>query len=82
MRPNLNFHNEYTAKIPASNREKALALFNKMSVANPGLSQEAKIKITDIIDGGLQIYIGNVSAFDKKTEYVIKTYLNSIRDFF
>jgi hypothetical protein len=80
MEPNRNFHNEYTANIKKDNRERALALFNKMSSADPGLMQRAKIKITDRLDGGLYIYIGNVSAFESKTESVIKMYLNSIRE--
>jgi hypothetical protein len=81
MKPNLNFHNEYTAKINQSNRNKALGLFNKMSESKPGLMQSAKVKITDNTDGTLFIYIGNVSAFDSKTEIIIKNFLNSIREF-
>jgi hypothetical protein len=80
MEPNRNFHNEYTANIKKDNRERALALFNKMSDADPGLMQNCKVKIVDRIDGGLFIYIGNTSAFEKKVEAVIKTYLNSLRE--
>ena len=80
MKPNINFHNEYTANISSVNRDRAFALFNKMSESEPGLMQNAKVKITDKIEGGIHIYIGNVSAFNKKTETVIKTYLNSIRE--
>jgi hypothetical protein len=80
MKENKNFYNEYTANIKAENRERALALFNKMSDADPGLMQNCKVKIIDKIDGGLFIYIGNTSAFEKKVETVIKTYLNSLRE--
>jgi hypothetical protein len=52
-----------------------------MSESKPGLMQSAKVKITDNTDGTLFIYIGNVSAFDSKTEIIIKNFLNSIREF-
>jgi hypothetical protein len=79
MKPNLNFHNEYYATIEKANRSRALTLINKMSSSKPGLLQEAKVEIRDLIDGGLEIYIGNTSAFDLQSKTVIFNYLNSIR---
>lgn len=79
IQPNLNFHNEYHAIIEKENRIKALTLLKKMSDAKPGLMQLAKIVIKDEIDGGLDIFISNSSAFDLPTKTVIFNYLNSIR---
>lgn len=76
---NLNFYNEYHAYIEKENREKALTLLKKMSDAKPGLLQKAKIKIKQEIDGGLDIFIENTSAFDLPTKTVIFNYLNGIR---
>jgi hypothetical protein len=79
MKPNTNFHNEYFAIIEPVNRDKALGLLRKMSDAKPGLMQEAKVQVTDLIDGGLDIFISNTSAFDYPTKRIIFNYLNSIR---
>lgn len=79
IKPNMNFYNEYHAIIEKENREKALLLLRKMSDAKPGLFQKAEIKIKDEIDGGLDIFMSNTSAFDPQTKTVIYNYLNGIR---
>jgi len=78
IKPNLNFHNEYDAVIQPEDREKALSLFKKMSLAKPGLIQSAEVSIKDEVDGSMYIFISNVSAFDKNTEIVIKKFLNQL----
>lgn len=79
MKPNLNFYNEYHAIIEPINRDKALGLLRKMSDSKPGLMQAAKIQVTDLIDGGLDIFMSNTSAFDDATKRIIFNFLNSIR---
>jgi hypothetical protein len=79
IKPNLNFYNEYHAIIEPANRSKALGLLKKMSDAKPGLMQQAKITIKDEIDGGLDIFMSNTSAFDEPTKRVIFNFLNGIR---
>lgn len=79
IKPNLNFYNEYHAIIEPTNRSKALDLLRKMSDAKPGLMQQAKINIKDEIDGRLDIFIGNTSAFDKSTKRIIFNFLNFIQ---
>ena len=78
MKPNLNFYNQYEAKIKAVDRNKALALFNKMSESKPGLMQEAQVTIREEIDGGLFIKINNTSALGETTTNVIKKFLNTL----
>ena len=41
--------------------------------------QQAKITIKDEIDGGLDIFMSNTSAFDESTKRVIFNFFNSIR---
>jgi hypothetical protein len=79
MKPNVNFHNQYEARIKASDRSKALSLFNKMSESKPGLMQEAEVKIKEDVDGSLYIFINNTSAFDETTRNVIKKFLNTMK---
>jgi len=78
MRPNLNFHNEYDSLIDKSNRTKALALIRKISESKPGLLQEAKCKIDDLIDGDLEISFYNTKVFDYQTKRIIFNFLNSM----
>ena len=74
-----NFYNEYQATIKKENRNQALKLLKKMSDAKPGLMQSAKIQIRQELDGGLDIYMSNTSAFDPQTKIVISKFLNSIK---
>ena len=79
IKPNLNFYNEYHAIIEPTNRSKALDLLRKMSDVKPGLMQQARINIKDEIDGSLDIFMSNTSAFDESTKRIIFNFLNSIR---
>jgi hypothetical protein len=78
MKPNLNFYNQYEAKIKAVDRNKALSLFNKMSESKPGLMQEAQVTIREEISGELFIKINNTSALGETTTNVIKKFLNTL----
>jgi hypothetical protein len=79
MKPNLNFHNEYYVTIQSVDRLAVLALFKKMSDSKPGLFQDAKIRIKDNVKGTLDVYIGNMSAFDVTTKNVILKFLNTFK---
>ena len=79
MKPNLNFHNEYYVTIQSVDRLTVLALFKKMSDSKPGLFQDAKIRIKDNVKGTLDVYIGNMSAFDVTTKNVILKFLNTFK---
>ena len=79
IKPNLNYYNEYHVIIEPTNRSKALDILRKMSDAKPGLMQQAKITINDEIDGSLDIFISNTSAFDESTKRIIFNFLNYIR---
>lgn len=81
MKPNLNFANEYYAKIPKLNREKALSLFRKMKEVKPNLMAEARIEMKDLLEGDLEIFMFNTSAFEVSEKRVIFNFLNSIRKF-
>jgi hypothetical protein len=82
IQPNLNFHNEYDVLIDVSNREKALHLLKKISDAKPGLLQEVKFKVKDLVNGDIEIEFKNTEAFDYPTKRVVFNYLNSIRKFY
>ena len=78
MKPNLNFHNEYDSLIDKSNRTKALTLIRKISESKPGLLQEAKFHMEDIINGDLEIEFKNTEAFDYQTKRIIFNFFNSM----
>ena len=82
IKPNLNFHNEIDFLIDITNREKALHLLKKISDAKPGLLQEVKFKVKDLVNGDIEIEFKNTEAFDYPTKRVVFNYLNSIRKFF
>ena len=78
IKPNLNFHNEYDSLIDKSNRKKALTLIKKISESKPGLLQESKFKIEDLIDGDLEIGFYNTKVFDYQTKRIIFNFFNSM----
>ena len=82
IKPNLNFHNEYDVLIDVENRSKALNLLKKISDSKPGLLQEVKFKVKDLINGDVEIEFKNTSAFDYQTKRVIFNYLNSMRKYY
>ena len=82
IKPNLNFHNEIDFLIDVTNREKAFHLLKKISDEKPGLLQEVKFKVKDLINGDIEIEFKNTEAFDYPTKRVVFNYLNSIRKFF
>ena len=82
IQPNLNFHNEIDFLIDVENRTKALNLLKKISDAKPGLLQEVKFKVKDLVNGDVEIEFKNTSAFDYPTKRIVFNYLNSIRKFY
>ena len=82
IKPNENFWNEYYALVDVKNRDKVLAFTNKMSDAKPGLFQEAKFDLKDRLNGDIEVWIRNTSAFDYPTKCVIFKYFNALNKFY
>ena len=78
MKPNWNFYNEYTALIPAKNRDKMLILTQKMSRTKPGLLHESQFQMRDHIGGSFYVKFGNMEAFSESEKTTIIKYIHSI----
>ena len=82
IKPNLNFYNEYYALVDVKDREKLISLTKKMSESKPGLLQESKFELKDRLNGDIEVWISNTSAFDYQTKRIVFNYLNSIRKYY
>jgi len=82
IKPNLNFHNEYYALVDVKDREKLLSLTKKMSESKPGLLQEAKVELKDRLNGDIEVWMSNTSAFDYSTKRIIFNYINALDKFY
>jgi hypothetical protein len=82
IKPNENAWNEYYALVDVKDREKILALTKKMSESKPGLLQQAKFELKDRLNGDIEVWINNTSAFDYSTKRIIFNYINALNKFY
>ena len=81
IKPNLNFYNEYYALVDVKDREKLISLTKKMSESKPGLLQESKFELKDRLNGDIEVWISNTSAFDYATKRIIFNFINELNKF-
>ena len=80
IKPNLNFNNQYYCCIVGENRERAIALLNKIQKERPEIYRNAGIEIRQ---EGIDMYIRieNMSVFEAESRLIILRWFNSIRTY-